>query len=213
VSCARPGAVLCQLCQPVDPPLQVDLATLTVHAAAPYEEALRAALIAYKERGRRDVASALAQLLAGAIRSSLEETAQPVALVAVPSTREAARARGGDHMLRLARLAARLVERPVARNALSVHRAVADSAGLTIDERQANLDGAMRAGPPPPNITALIVDDIVTTGSTLLECGRALRAAGWVVSGAAVIAATPRYFPEGHAEIPGAHLAGSARRV
>jgi predicted amidophosphoribosyltransferase len=69
---------------------------------------------------------------------------------------------------------------------------VQDSAGLGGQARSANLGGAMRARAPAPGVVALIVDDIVTTGATLVEASRALVAAGWSVAGAAVIAATPR---------------------
>jgi predicted amidophosphoribosyltransferase len=63
---------------------------------------------------------------------------------------------------------------------------------LSASERYRNLVGAMRASPPPATATALIVDDIVTTGASLAEAARALSTAGWPVAGAAVIAATPR---------------------
>jgi predicted amidophosphoribosyltransferase len=112
--------------------------------------------------------------------------------VPVPSARSVAAARGGDHVLRLARRAAPVCGVRVIPNALVLTRSVRDSAGLGSRERTANLAHAMAARPGPPGVAALVVDDIVTTGSTLREAHRALEAAGWPVVGAAVVAATPR---------------------
>jgi predicted amidophosphoribosyltransferase len=80
----------------------------------------------------------------------------------------------------------------VAGGVLRLTRELRDSAGLTVGERSANLHRAMAASAPGPRRTALLVDDVVTTGATLREARRALREAGWDVAGAAAVAATPR---------------------
>ena len=110
----------------------------------------------------------------------------------VPCAARTAHARGGDHVLRLARVAARCSTGGVA-TPLRLARPVQDSAGLGLRERAANLHGAMTAiAPQQPGTPAVIVDDIVTTGATLREAARALEAAGWSVRGGAVVAATAR---------------------
>jgi ComF family protein len=49
--------------------------------------------------------------------------------------------------------------------------------GLTREERRLNLVGAFRAlGPAPARV--LLVDDVLTSGGTAIECAKALRAAG-----------------------------------
>lgn len=192
--CGRPGELLCPDCRPTGPPLRLAGFAGVVLAAGRYERRLRSAVLAYKERGRRELARPLAQLLALAPLLAL---GRPVVLVPVPSARAAARRRGGDHVLRMARVASAQSRVPIAA-VLQLVRTVHDSAGLGAVARQANLAGAMAAARPPPALTsgrlpaAVLVDDIVTTGATLHEATRALRSAGWPVLGGVALAATPR---------------------
>lgn len=190
IGCGASSGPLCCECQPAGPPRQVTHGDLAVQAAASYQGGIRAALVAYKDRGRRDLARPLAQLLGRAVAAARDEA--PVVLVGVPTARAAARARGGDHVARLLALVARAGGLPRAR-ALRQVRAARDSAALGIAARRLNVAGSMAAAPPCGPGAALLIDDIVTTGATLLEARRALLAAGWPIAGAAVVAATPRY--------------------
>lgn len=192
VGCGSPLGALCRRCLPQ---LLAARADAGAWAAAPYDGAVRAALLAYKERGRRDLAAPLGQLLARAVDAALTAERSPpgrAVLVPVPSARSAVVARGGDHVLRLARHAAPQCGIRFAKGVLALTRTVRDSAGLGSAERTANLAHAITARPAPPGVAALLVDDIVTTGATLREAARALLEAGWPLIGCAVVAATPR---------------------
>jgi predicted amidophosphoribosyltransferase len=116
-------------------------------------------------------------------------------LVPVPSARPTVRARGHDPTARLASAAARRLGGGVeVVRVLRQARAVADQAGLGTAQRAANLSGALVADPrrAPPGRPVVVVDDVLTTGATLVEATRALRSAGCLVVGAAVVAATAR---------------------
>jgi predicted amidophosphoribosyltransferase len=81
------------------------------------------------------------------------------------------------------------------RSALTQGRRVADQAGLRAAARRENLAGAFRLRRSISTGAVVLVDDVVTTGSSLTEAARALRAANIPVLGAATVAATVRVRP------------------
>jgi predicted amidophosphoribosyltransferase len=213
--CTAAGPLLCPGCRrdlggPARPVPAVAV-PLPVLAVAPYAGTVRATLLAHKEQGRLGLAGPLGGALARAVRP----LAGPhgVVLVPVPSRPSSVRARGHDATLRLARRAARELGArgapALVRPALRLARATADQAGLTAGERAANLAGAMVARVPrgrnwsDGRLPLVVVDDVVTTGATLTEAVRALRAAGVQPAGAAVVAATLRRSPVRTVEEPG----------
>ncbi|MEP7055665.1 MAG: phosphoribosyltransferase family protein [Actinomycetota bacterium] len=164
-----------------------------VFAATAYDGPARAALIAFKERGRLALAGPLGAALAGVVAGMRADF-----VVAVPSSRAARRERGYDHMSLLAKQVAALTGVPIA-TGLGQHRRVADQSGLDSAGRARNITGSMRYAARrgcQPNGRVVLLDDIVTSGATLLEATRALRAAGIEVSAAAVVAATQRRFQD-----------------
>jgi predicted amidophosphoribosyltransferase len=164
-------------------------------------------LLAYKERGAVGLRAALAVPLAASIRAGLDGVSDPpgtvgarVLVVPVPSAGRAVRARGDDVVLVVTRLAAAIARRAGADvrvvPALRHGRAVADSAGMTAAGRAANLADAFVVRRQTEKLmsgaTVVLADDLITTGVTLAESARALRAAGASVVGAATVAATQR---------------------
>jgi predicted amidophosphoribosyltransferase len=124
----------------------------------------------------------------------------PLTLVPVPSARRSVAARGHDPVRRMALAAAsELRRRGVPARVLAVlrhGRAVADQAGLTARQRLANLDGALEIVPDGERLLGegetVLVDDLMTTGASLAEAGRAVRVRGREPTAAAVVAFRPR---------------------
>ncbi|MER6807461.1 MULTISPECIES: ComF family protein [Streptomyces] len=107
-----------------------------------------------------------------------------VLLVPVPSARRAVRARGHDPARRIAFAAASALRREgvPARvlPALRQRRHVADQSGLDSRQRLANLAGALVVAPGCGRLLSggpvVLVDDLMTTGASLSEAARAVRA-------------------------------------
>jgi ComF family protein len=158
----------------------------TVYTALRYEGVVRRTLLALKESGRTDVARPLGVSLAAA----LARAAQPGAeFLSVPTSRAAWRRRGYDPVALLCKRAGF----PLAK-VLKASRATASQKTLGSHDRALNLHESMRARVSLHGRSFILVDDVVTTGATLTEAARAVRAAGGEVVGHAALAFTPRLF-------------------
>ncbi len=189
--CAAPGPGWCAGCAARLGPLRWPMLPggPPVVAAGRYRGPLRTAVLAYKERGRRDLAGPLAALLGPALARAAGSA--QVWLVPAPSRPAAARARGGDHVLRLCRHLARADAGLRVSPALRLGRQARDSVGLDAAARVANLSGRLRVDTrelPPARAAVIVVDDVVTTGATLRACRSALVDAGRDVTAAVVLA-------------------------
>jgi predicted amidophosphoribosyltransferase len=170
-------------------------------AAAAYAGPVRAALLAHKERGRLGLGRPLGRALAAAV--GCLSPPPHFLLVPVPSSRAAVRERGHDHARRLARFAAAALSETglqvSVRPALRAVRGLEDQAALGAASRAANLAGAFAlSGGFTADLPVVVVDDVVTTGSSLVEATRVLTAAGVAVHGAATVGATIRRYGHGY---------------
>ncbi|ONI86012.1 hypothetical protein ALI144C_12810 [Actinosynnema sp. ALI-1.44] len=179
--CDTPGDALCGDCKTSMSGLRVihrseDMPP--VYALGRYTGVARRAVIAYKERGRRELAATFGGLLTDALRKL-----PPADLVPVPSRPRAVRARGFEHMALVAAHTTAAV-RPV----LRLDRRVRDSVGLDADQRAGNLAGRLTCVPTRAKV--ILIDDVVTTGATATACCSALTRAGAVVLAVVALTAT-----------------------
>jgi predicted amidophosphoribosyltransferase len=164
-------------------------AAVRVYTALRYERVVRRVILQLKEHGRTDAAIALSAPLAAAIAAALD-AAPAAALVPIPPSRAAYRRRGYDPVRLLLRSAGLRPERLLARG-----RRTGIQKSLGVEERAQNLRGAFVAVRHLEGRRVILVDDVLTTGATLGEAARAIRAAGGEVCGAATLAYTPRLWP------------------
>jgi predicted amidophosphoribosyltransferase len=177
-------------------PTRVARNDLSAWAALEYAGAAARAIGAFKDGARTDAAAPLATALASAIRAALESCAPGVEACTVPSTPAAMRRRGYSPVdLLLAHCGIR------PSRVLRLTRARIDQAGLGVAGRRANASGALEARHQLAGRRFLLIDDVLTTGATLAEASRAIRAGGGFVAGLAVLAETPRRYPSEHPDV------------
>jgi ComF family protein len=144
---------------------------------ADYRPSVREVILRAKEENDRAARRILAQAISLGLKS-LNPSSDYV-VIAIPSSNVAIRIRGYSHGDLLATSVGKMVGAPVVQQALTEVRSVRDQAGLSAKDRATNVANSFSVSRAARNITSpvVVIDDVVTTGSSMREALRALAAA------------------------------------
>ena len=144
------------------------------HSALPYEGNFRQAILDLKYRGRPWMAQALAELLLPLVPAEAE------LLIPVPLHPNRLRERGFNQSALIARVLSEQTGLPLAEQTLLRTADTPHQTGLSRSKRQQNLRHAFTIADSIPidGRHVLIIDDVLTTGSTIAQCAKVLHHSG-----------------------------------
>lgn len=207
IGCSELGPALCQLCKRSWSPtiyhqnlskryrgIGDTRPDLSVFSSVEYSPIAKRVLLAAKENHIREADALLISALEYSMRAHFRHPLLPTitGLVPIPSRARVIRVRGRDFLTEISQELGSQYQTPNF-SILGYSRVVKDQSKLNTEERWSNLNGAFLAkshsaqGVDTKSLqgaTVLLVDDLVTTGATLLEAERALNYAGIRVAGA-----------------------------
>ena len=175
--CGEPGSWFCVPCRLQCEPVAHN-GRLAIRAAGAHAGPLRAAIRRLKYGGEPGLAEELGELVALELARDLARGLTIDAVLPVPLHRSRVAARGYDQALLLAHAVAANSGLPL-RPAL--HRIRGGSPQVELDRvaRAANIRGAFVAEASSlQGLRVALVDDVATTGATLMDAAAAARAAG-----------------------------------
>ena len=143
-----------------------------------YRGAVRKSILRFKFRGATAYASVYGKIMAGCIRENPDICYDIISWVPLSSKRE--RSRGYDQAMLLALATALELDDVAVETLKKPHDVQAQSELGGREERSANISGAYVVSDIEliEGKSVLLVDDVITTGSTLSECAKVLLSAG-----------------------------------
>jgi ComF family protein len=164
------GETLCGCCQKKSPRFDSSLSLFR------YEANAMKLVQQLKFNQRLAVSRLLGQML---LQKLIEhKTGLPDCIVPVPLYRKRLRQRGFNQSIELARPLARALDIPIDISSVVRVRDTRPQTGLNRDLRHKNIKGAFDVLSAPACAHVAILDDVVTTGSTVNELARVLKRAG-----------------------------------
>jgi predicted amidophosphoribosyltransferase len=192
--CRKLGAQICISCKPEwmherAAPLELQLPGLSGVALTAFDGSAAALITAIKDHGQTSLLAPIGEAM-GRVAAERYADLSSVALLPVPSSRASVRRRGVNLGAMLAARVSKQSGLPVSRG-LKLVRDTADQRALGAEQRFANLHGSMHFEPQGER-GLVIIDDVTTTGATILEAFRAAADAGGQVLGFVAFAHTKK---------------------
>jgi ComF family protein len=158
-----------------------------------YEGAIRDLIHSFKYNQNTKLRYPLALLTLEGMSGFLKEH-DPHLIIPVPLHRSRLRKRGFNQAVLLGRVLSRQLTLPMLTNTLVRTRSTEPQIELSAAERRLNVKGAFTVNRPDrvAGKRILLLDDVMTTGSTMDECAKELKKAGADVVVAATIARTAK---------------------
>lgn len=181
VYCSKPKVLFCERHYSASSVLRENAAGIEGYFATELDDAMLAALSAFKDRSMTALAPKFAALIDPLIALEIWQSADVVAVP--PSSAKAYRSRGFVPVLRILRHSSNQTR--IAK--LQLTRKIQDQRGLDAHSRRLNLSGAFRASDLRGKKVVLF-DDVLTTAATIQEMRRAVEFAGGEVTGFCVLA-------------------------
>ncbi|PCI06631.1 MAG: phosphoribosyltransferase, partial [Gammaproteobacteria bacterium] len=146
------------------------------HSVFRYEEDVIGLIHQLKFRDKITYARSFGELLLTAIAPDDDiRSARPDCLLPVPLHPSRLRQRGFNQSIEIARVISKKYAIPIECNAVIRQRRTVSQTGLNAQQRQKNIRGAFAMVKPLQGKHALIIDDVITTGSTVNELSRLLK--------------------------------------
>lgn len=172
LSSSTPSVNICGQCQNNPPPFQ------QCHTLFHYQPPIDRLISRLKFNQQLLYARIFGQLMAQHMRKCYAPTSLPDMVIPVPLHKRRLRERGFNQAQEVARICANLLSLPLNTHQCQRDKHTAHQLGLSALERHHNMRKAFSSKTFKPNTCIALVDDVMTTGTTLHELSACLKKSG-----------------------------------